>query len=83
MAVHARSRQEVAIKFYVSRTAFQDEAAQYSDAASPLRSLLPRCLGIHDNADSSYATPLTLTPPPPNTLCIDLLLLLSLYPDCV
>ena len=50
-ATNIRSRQEAAIKLFLSKSAFNEEVRQYADAASALHQFLPRCLGIFDNVD--------------------------------
>lgn len=52
LALHKHSRQEVAIKYFLSKAAFQDEAAQYTDASNPHRQFLPKCLDIVEEGDA-------------------------------
>ena len=55
-ATNKRSKEDCAIKFYLSMDAYREELQQYADAESPLREFLPRCLGTHDNTDGRYAS---------------------------
>ena len=47
---------EYALKFFISQNAFENEAAQYTDALSPLRQFVPkvRLQGIVSNVDGAF-----------------------------
>jgi UDP-N-acetyl-D-mannosaminuronic acid transferase (WecB/TagA/CpsF family) len=55
-AVEKLNGLEYAVKFFISRNAFLSEAAQYTDAQSPLRQFLPKVRngGILSNDDGSF-----------------------------
>lgn len=54
-ATNKQTKQEVAIKFFLFKSAFDEEVLQYGDADSPLREFLPPCFGMHANADGRCA----------------------------
>ena len=50
-ATHEVTKQDYAIKFFLSHSAFREELVQYTDAASPLRHFLPAVHAIVDNSE--------------------------------
>ena len=55
-AVNKMTRQEVALKFFVSDAAFEAETAQYTDASNELVKFLPQCLNIIEHNESRCST---------------------------
>lgn len=50
-ATNKRLKQQLAVKFFVHKSAFEEEKKQYEDDNNPLRAFLPKCRGIFENAD--------------------------------
>lgn len=48
------SKLEYAIKCFVSRAAFHDEVAQYTDTSSPLHHFIPKVQDVVDNGDGKF-----------------------------
>ena len=62
MATDRHSRQESALKFFLSVATFQQEAQQYTDSDNPLRKFLPHCRDIIPNHDARCSSALSLAP---------------------
>jgi hypothetical protein len=53
-AKHSVSEEEFAIKFFLFKSAFREERAQYTDRSRPLWHFLPKARAIFDNEDGSF-----------------------------
>ena len=53
-AADKETREEYAIKVFLSRRAFEDEAALYEDKSNPLGQFLPQVRDIVDNRDGRF-----------------------------